>query len=365
MRLEIEDLTVDYGDARAVDGLSFGVDDGGLICLLGPSGCGKSTVLNSVAGFVRPSTGRIFFDGRDVTETRTEDRDIGMVFQNYSLYPHMTVRENIAFPLRIRRRPKQEINERVEGIAELTRISGILERKPGEISGGQQQRVAISRALVKNPALLLLDEPLSNLDARLRLEMRGEIRRIQKDTGTTTLFVTHDQEEAMSISDRIILLNAGRMQQNDIPRRLYEAPANMFAAKFLGSPPINIIKARCSGSAMEIGGGILRLETDMYKEGSEYLLGIRCEDISLCRSDEKPDATAEFISFELLGKDAVVSARLGTDLLRFLVPCAQTDGLCGDISIRIRRGGVHVFDMPDVDSISARADTGRRIGGLL
>lgn len=233
-----------FGDVLAVNHLNAVFEDGELIALLGPSGCGKSTTLFLLAGLYKPTGGRIIFDGKIMNDVEPEHRHIGMVFQNYALYPHMTVQQNIAFPLRMLKVPKTEQKERVEAMAELVKIRHLLDRKPAQLSGGQQQRVAIARALVKNPQVLLLDEPLSNLDARLRLEMREEIRRIQQEVGITTIFVTHDQEEAMSISDRILLMKDGVLQQFDRPQTMYDAPNNLFVAEFLGTPPINILKAR-------------------------------------------------------------------------------------------------------------------------
>lgn len=244
MRIELRDLVMRFGDVLAVNHLNAVFEDGELIALLGPSGCGKSTTLFLLAGLYKPTDGAILFDGKIMNDIEPEHRHIGMVFQNYALYPHMTVRQNIAFPLRMLKVPKAEQQERVEAIAELVKIHHLLDRKPAQLSGGQQQRVAIARALVKKPQVLLLDEPLSNLDARLRLEMREEIRRIQQEVGITTIFVTHDQEEAMSISDRILLMKDGVLQQFDQPQTMYDAPNNLFVAEFLGTPPINILKAQ-------------------------------------------------------------------------------------------------------------------------
>ena len=228
----------------AVKDFTFEIPDGELIGLLGPSGCGKSTTLYMISGLQQPTSGRIFFGDEDVTDLSTESRGIGLVFQNYALYPHMTVRQNIRFPLENRKGAeklsKEAMEEKVRAAAKLVQLDNLLDRKPGELSGGQQQRVAIARALVKMPRVLLLDEPLSNLDARLRLQTREEIRRIQKETGITTVFVTHDQEEAMSISDRIVVMKEGVIQQIGKPQAVYDSPVNLFVAKFLGTPPINV-----------------------------------------------------------------------------------------------------------------------------
>ena len=230
----------DKSETVAVNALDVVIPSGKLIGLLGPSGCGKSTTLYMIAGLLEPNEGRIFFGDEDVTDLPPEERGIGLVFQNYALYPHMTVRQNIMFPLENIKVPKQEALSRAQEMADLVGIGELMDRKPKQLSGGQQQRVAIARALVKQPRVLLLDEPLSNLDARLRLQTREEIKRIQRETGITTVFVTHDQEEAMSISDQIVLMDFGVKQQVGEPQFVYDKPINLFVAKFLGTPPINL-----------------------------------------------------------------------------------------------------------------------------
>ena len=238
----------------AVNDFCFEIPDGKLIGLLGPSGCGKSTALNLISGLLKPTDGRIFFGDDDVTDLPPELRGVGLVFQNYALYPHLTVRENIRFPLEnlkgADRPSKEEMERRVKEAADLVQIGQLLERKPSEMSGGQQQRVAIARAVVKMPKVLLLDEPLSNLDARLRLQTREEIRRIQRETGITTVFVTHDQEEAMSISDMIVVMKDGVVQQIGKPQDVDDDPANLFVANFLGTPPINVFSGQVKGGTL-------------------------------------------------------------------------------------------------------------------
>ena len=242
MKITLKNITKKFGSTIAAKDFSCELPDGHLICVLGPSGCGKSTILNMLCGIVQPTEGQIFFDDEDVTKLPPDQRNIGMVFQNYALYPHLTVLENISFPLEIKKVPKKERFEKAKEIAKLVQVDSLLKRYPAELSGGQQQRVAIARALIKNPKILLMDEPLSNLDARLRLEMREEIRRIQLETGVTTIFVTHDQEEAMSISDSIILMKDGLLIQEGLSQDLYNKPNCNFVAEFLGNPPINKIK---------------------------------------------------------------------------------------------------------------------------
>ena len=255
----------------AVNDFSFTIPDGKLIGLLGPSGCGKSTTLYMLSGLQQPSGGKIFFGEEDVTELTPENRGVGLVFQNYALYPHMTVKQNILFPLQnlrgADRMDKDTMLERAYTAAKLVQIDDLMDRKPSELSGGQQQRVAIARALVKMPKVLLLDEPLSNLDARLRLQTREEIRRIQQETGITTIFVTHDQEEAMSISDMIVVMKKGVLQQIGKPQDVYDDPTNLFVAKFLGTPPINVFNGYVKGEKLYFGN------TDEL-DGGEYVLDV-------------------------------------------------------------------------------------------
>ena len=265
MKVELKNLTKIFPSRNkksneeviAVNDFTFTIPDGKLIGLLGPSGCGKSTTLYMISGLQKPSSGQIFFGDEDVTELTPENRGVGLVFQNYALYPHMTVKQNIMFPLQnlkgADRLTKQEMLEKTVEAAKLVQIDDLLDRKPSELSGGQQQRVAIARALVKLPKVLLLDEPLSNLDARLRLQTREEIRRIQRETGITTIFVTHDQEEAMSISDMIVVMKKGVLQQIGEPQKVYDDPANLFVAKFLGTPPINVFSGYVKDEKLYIG----------------------------------------------------------------------------------------------------------------
>ena len=265
MKVTIQNLTKKYPnrnrkqaqDVTAVSNMNLEIPDGQLIGLLGPSGCGKSTTLNLLSGLQKPTEGKIFFGEDDITNLPPEHRGVGLVFQNYALYPHLTVRQNITFPLENRkgkdRLSKQQMQDMALEAAKLVQIEELMDRKPSELSGGQQQRVAIARALVKTPRILLLDEPLSNLDARLRLQTREEIRRIQRATGITTVFVTHDQEEAMSISDQIVVMKDGVVQQVGKPQHVYDDPVNLFVAKFLGTPPINVFSGSVRSEKLIIG----------------------------------------------------------------------------------------------------------------
>lgn len=295
------------GDVIAVSDFTFKIPDGELIGLLGPSGCGKSTTLHLISGLQKPTSGRIFFGEDDVTDLPPENRGIGLVFQNYALYPHLTVKQNILFPLQNLKGKdklsKEEMLEKAHEAAKLVQIDELMDRKPGQLSGGQQQRVAIARALVKMPRVLLLDEPLSNLDARLRLQTREEIRRIQRETKITTIFVTHDQEEAMSISDRIVVMKDGVVHQIGKPQDVYDDPANLFVAKFLGTPPINVFDGQIRGGRLYIGEDEV-LDVKGISEREVYV-GIRPEGFLL---QENGPMRCKLSRVEVMGRDISVVA---------------------------------------------------------
>ena len=297
----------------AVNDFTFEIPEGKLIGLLGPSGCGKSTTLYMISGLQKPTSGKIFFGEDDVTELSTENRGIGLVFQNYALYPHMTVRQNILFPLQnlkgADKMSKEDMLERAQWAADLVQIGDLMDRKPSEMSGGQQQRVAIARALVKMPRVLLLDEPLSNLDARLRLQTREEIRRIQKETGITTVFVTHDQEEAMSISDMIVVMKLGVVQQIGKPQDVYDDPVNLFVAKFLGTPPINVLEGKVSGGKVYIGEDAV-LDVAGVADQDVYV-GIRPEGFEM---DQGGALQCKLSNVEVMGRDVSIVCRNGASV---------------------------------------------------
>lgn len=300
-------------EVTAVNDFTFEIPDGELVGLLGPSGCGKSTALNLISGLLKPTSGRIFFGEDDITDLPPENRGVGLVFQNYALYPHLTVKQNILFPLQNLKGkdklPKAVMLEKANEAAKLVQIEGLMDRKPGELSGGQQQRVAIARALVKMPGVLLLDEPLSNLDARLRLQTREEIRRIQRETGITTIFVTHDQEEAMSISDRIVVMKEGVIQQIGKPQEVYDDPVNLFVARFLGTPPINVFEGQCRDGRLYLGeDAVLRVPGIA---GQDVCVGVRPEGFVL---QEEGALRCEFGSVEVMGRDISVVSRHGASL---------------------------------------------------
>ncbi len=312
MKVELQNLTKIFPSRNkksneeviAVNDFTLTIPDGKLVGLLGPSGCGKSTTLYMISGLQKSSSGKIFFGEEDVTDVSPENRGVGLVFQNYALYPHMTVKQNILFPLQNLtgkdKLPKNEMIERAYEVAKLVQIDDLMERKPNELSGGQQQRVAIARALVKMPRILLLDEPLSNLDARLRLQTREEIRRIQKETGITTIFVTHDQEEAMSISDMIIVMKLGIIQQVGKPQDIYDDPTNLFVAKFLGTPPINVFEGKVQGGKLYIGADAV---LDVNIADRDVFVGIRPEGFI---PDSKGALNCKLNNVEVMGRDVSI-----------------------------------------------------------
>lgn len=316
MKVVLEHLTKKFptkagnrmGELTAVSDFDFEIPDGKLIGLLGPSGCGKSTTLNLICGLETPTSGKIFFGDDDVTALPPENRGVGMVFQNYALYPHLTVMQNIMFPLQNfkgkDKLTKQEMQKRAREAAKLVQIDSLMDRKPAQLSGGQQQRVAIARALVKLPRVLLLDEPLSNLDARLRLQTREEIKRIQHETGITTVFVTHDQEEAMSISDMIVVMKSGVIQQIGHPQEVYDDPVNLFVAKFLGTPPINVFAGRVENERLYIGeDGVLDVRG---AHDGEVYVGIRPEGFVLSECGE---LSCKLSGVEVMGRDITVVSK--------------------------------------------------------
>ncbi len=355
MKVVLQDLTKVFpnrnkkvgGNVVAVDKFSYEIPDGKLVGLLGPSGCGKSTTLYMICGLQAPTSGKIFFGDEDVTELPPENRGVGLVFQNYALYPHLTVRQNILFPLQnlkgADRLTKEEMLERADEAARLVQIQDLMDRKPSEMSGGQQQRGAVARALVKMPRVLLLDEPLSNLDARLRLQTREEIRRIQRETGITTVFVTHDQEEAMSISDCIVVMKKGVVQQIGQPQDVYDNPANLFVAKFLGTPPINIFDGRVEGGRLFIGQDAVMDVPGL--PDAPVTVGVRPEGFAL---DPEGPFVCDLSSVEVMGRDvSVVSAHEGcqTPILRSIIPAELKNSIGGDkVRFMLKPAKTYLFD---------------------
>lgn len=347
--IQIENLKKVYNNGyEALKSINLEINDGELICLLGPSGCGKTTILNLLAGLLDPTDGDIKFDKESVIDKHPKDRNIGLVFQNYALYPHMTVLENVMFPLTVgnKKMPKKEAEEIARKYMKVTSIEELANKKPGEMSGGQQQRVAITRALVQNPKILLLDEPLSNLDARLRLKIREEIRRLVKEIGITTVFVTHDQEEALSISDRIVLMNEGIVQQFDVPQNLYLEPSNLFVAKFMGNPIINIFEMEKEGNALKAKDftiDLSLLNKDRFKgelNESKYFVGIRPEYFEL---SENPLFKAKVESIELIGKDCIVNFNANGIYAKSITDITRNVSEGDELGFEIDYNSIYIF----------------------
>ncbi|MDR2378661.1 MAG: ABC transporter ATP-binding protein [Bifidobacteriaceae bacterium] len=323
MRVELQAVSKTFARVKAVDQVTVEFSSGRLTSVLGPSGCGKTTLLNLVGGIAPPTSGRIAFDGRDVTELPPEKRGLGYVFQNYALYPHLRVGDNIAFPLRFTSMDRRARAARVAELAELVRVGELLGRRPSELSGGQQQRVAIARSLAKSPGLLLMDEPLSNLDARLRTEMRAEIRRIQSATGITLILVTHDQEDAMAVSDSVVVMRDGRLEQVASPLDVYADPASLFVADFIGNPPANQLRVRPRLGVLELADASARLDLAApagLADGQEAVMAVRPESIQLTAvdgaTDGAPDApdsaqAARVVACSPAGRDLAYTVRLG------------------------------------------------------
>lgn len=301
--VELNAVTKSWGGAAAVDKVSFSVEGGQFVALLGPSGCGKSTTLRLIAGLEDTTGGTITIGGRDVTHAQPSQRGIAMVFQNYALFPHLSVAENISFGLQVRKVPRAEREARVARAAEILGLKGLLERKPSQLSGGQQQRVALGRAIVAEAPVCLMDEPLSNLDAQLRVEMRRELRELQQRLGITMIYVTHDQVEAMTMADQVVLMRAGRIEQDAPPDELYENPASFFVARFVGTPPMNVLPL----SAVLAAGGAGQLTPPPELDPAKLAVGIRPEMTELGESG----IAADVVAVEYLGADTLVETRIG------------------------------------------------------
>ena len=334
----------------AVDGLNIEIGDGEFLVLVGPSGCGKSTSLRMLAGLEEIDGGRILIGDRDVTDVPPKDRDIAMVFQNYALYPHMTVADNMGFALKIAGTPKAEIRKRVEDAAAILDLTEYLDRKPKALSGGQRQRVAMGRAIVRSPQVFLMDEPLSNLDAKLRVSTRTQIASLQRRLGVTTVYVTHDQTEAMTMGDRVAVLNAGVLQQIDSPRRMYDHPDNVFVAGFIGSPAMNLIEEKLTDQGVQFGGATIPVDRSTLSDTNEssVTVGVRPEDLELVGDGEGLAVEVDVV--EELGADAYVYGRLaGADETAKPV-IARVDGrrppMKGEtVYFRPKQGHLHLFDV--------------------
>jgi multiple sugar transport system ATP-binding protein len=354
-RVEFESVEKVYdGGTQALYDTSLSVADGELLVLVGPSGCGKSTLLRLLAGLEAPTRGVIRIEGRVVNDESPQSRNVAMVFQDYALYPHMTVRENLAFPLRMKRRARDDIARHVARTAELLELGALLDRLPRQLSGGQRQRVAMGRALVREPAAFLLDEPLSNLDAKLRGQVRAEIETLQRRTGATMLYVTHDQVEAMTLGDRVAVLHEGRLQQVATPQALYEEPANVFVAGFVGSPPMNLFATRVATDAngrpaLVVGGTLLALAAPLLEsaakhEGATLTIGVRPESLALVAPGADASLPARVEHVELLGHETLVHLRIADDVHWIARAPGMTALACDEaVGIRIAPHAFHLF----------------------
>lgn len=354
VKVVLEHIKKYFGNVKAVDDVSLEVQDKEFVTFLGPSGSGKTTLLRSIAGLETVSEGNIFIGDTKVNDLAPKDRDVAMVFQSYALYPHMTVYENLAFPLKLRKHPKDEIESVVKQTAELLDIGLLLKRKPKELSGGQQQRVALGRAIVRHPKVFLMDEPLSNLDAKLRVYMRTELIRLQKRLSTTLIYVTHDQVEAMTMSDRVALMNDGKIMQVDDPKKLYDSPSNVFVGGFIGTPPMNFLncgltesngKTYATGDSFKVDvsdfGDLIRKNVST----SELTLGIRPEDIKVSRGKLPADGLeAEVYVTEALGSETIVNLKLGENVLKAKCEATFKPSMGERVWLQFDKQRMHIFD---------------------
>ncbi len=340
----------------ALNGVDLEIQEGEFVALLGPSGCGKSTTLMILAGLLKPTTGEIYFNNQLVNDVEPKDRNIGMVFQSYALYPHLSVRDNMAFPLKQQKMPKAERYKKVEEVAKSVQLSNLLDRKPTQLSGGQQQRVAMGRALCKEPNILLLDEPMSNLDTRLKVDVRDEIRTMQQRLNLTTVIVTHDQEEAMAIADKIAILDEGSIQQFGTPEELYNSPVNLFVANFLGNPPMNILKGvlkKDKSLYLQTATGRVNIfdEKPIYDTyiGKEVAVGVRPTEINPCSNDDQERQDMYVSLVEHLGNKILVKLLLNKEntgeYIRMICDSAFPIKIGDTIPVKLKGKSVHVFDL--------------------
>jgi multiple sugar transport system ATP-binding protein len=346
MEVRYDAVAKSFGATEALAPLDLVVPDGRFMALLGPSGCGKTTALRLLAGLEQPTGGRIFIGERDVTRLEPRHRDVAMVFQSYALYPHKTVAENIAYPLRLRGGVKAERDERVRSVAELLDIAGLLDRSPRQLSGGQRQRVALARAIIRRPQAFLMDEPLSNLDAQLRMQMRVEIKRLQRELGVTTLYVTHDQIEAMTMADLIAVMRHGRLQQLATPAELYARPANLFVARFCGSPPMNVLAGEIADGGFRHAAGTLPLPGAQAR--GRVILGFRPEHAELGADG----LAGEIYVVEPLGNETLVTVRIGEDLVNLRAAADFARPVGERCAVRPAGRHVHLFDTETEEALA-------------
>lgn len=360
-QVEVKQLLKKFDQNIAINNTSLTIDDGMFMVFLGPSGCGKTTTLRCIAGLEIPDGGQILIDGEDVTKLPPSARDIAMVFQQYAIYPHMTVAENLAFPLKAVRTPPAVIQERVQEAAKKLHIERLLSRKPGKLSGGEMQRVAIGRAIVRRPKVFLMDEPLSNLDAKLRTEMRAEIKRLQSDLNATTIYVTHDQLEAMSMADRIAIMYGGFLQQVGTPADVYDRPANLFVAGFIGSPAMNFVSCQMTAdrSTLLLEGNVplptqsaARSRFASAPPDKPLILGVRPEDIALSKTAQEEYAPVEVYVVEPLGSENIVDVRLSGNIFKVRTLPTFTANIGETLYMRIDQTRAHLFDVESTQALT-------------
>lgn len=341
MSIKFKNVTKTFGDTRVVDDLSLEIDRGEFVVLLGPSGCGKTTTLRILAGLETATSGDIYIDDERINDVPTQHRDLAMVFQSYALYPHMTIAENIAYPLRVRKLDKAERTKRVNSVAAMLEIESLLDRKPRQLSGGERQRVALARAIVREPRAYLMDEPLSNLDARLRVQMRGELKRLQHQLGTTTIYVTHDQAEAMTLASRVAVMKRGRLQQFDTPLTIYNHPANRFVAEFVGSPSMNFIDGKIENGVFVNDSFKIRVP----RPDTKLTLGIRPEHIHILNAPEDGAIPATVYVTELMGNETFVFLSIGTNRLIARAPADFRADFETPVWLRLQIEKAHFFNL--------------------
>ena len=356
MSIEYRNVSKNFGGARVVDDLSLEILDGEFVVLLGPSGCGKTTTLRMLAGLEAATSGDIYIGGERVNDIPTQHRDLAMVFQSYALYPHMSIAENIGYPLRVRKIEKNERAERVKRVAAMLEIESLLDRKPRQLSGGERQRVALARAIVREPRAYLMDEPLSNLDARLRVQMRGELKRLQHQLGTTTIYVTHDQAEAMTLASRVAVMRKGRLQQFDTPMNIYNHPANRFVAEFVGSPSMNFVEGAIDSASGSFVSESLRvpLNSSQLNElpGQSHLtMGIRPEHIQVLAEPHDGSIAASVYVTELMGNETFVFLSVGENRLIARAPADFRAEVESKVWLRLATEKAHFFDSGSGDNV--------------
>lgn len=360
-RVTVKNLTKKFGNTIAIDNVSFDAYDHEFLVLLGPSGSGKTTMLRCIAGLETPDSGEIYIDEKMVNDLPPKDRDVAMVFQNYALYPHMTVYDNIAFPLKIRKISKEEINKKVHEVAELLHITHLLNRKPKELSGGEQQRVALGRAIIRTPKVFLMDEPLSNLDAKLRVYMRAELKKLQKELGITTIYVTHDQIEAMTMADRVAVFDKGKIKQIAVPTELYEKPRNLFVAGFIGSPSMNFIDVSLveennllyllsSDFKIRIPNEISNIVKNNIKT-SEIVLGVRPENIEVYDNYIDNSIKSSVYIVEPMGSEFIINVKMGESLWKIKYSGDKLFKPGDTIYLKLNMNKIHLFNKKTEESI--------------